>query len=146
MFWSVLKAYLSFGRRAWILLPTLLAPPLVYALVALNFVPGTAGKPSFHNEYSDFFQTAAAVIASLLVVIAVESRLASKETRLATREAGVIAVVVIGAAEIAAIGALSPSLSPGLHTEVFSFTVSGGITGLLAVALVAARGAGWPER
>src|SRR5215470_8807929 len=97
---SVVGAYLSFRRRGLVLIPTLLALPLFFIVAELLLVPEAAGTDVFRDEYSDFFQTAAAVIASLLVVVAVELKFASRESRLATGEAGVIAVVWIGVAEV----------------------------------------------
>lgn len=138
-FLLVLGDFLRYRKRWMILFPTLLALPFGYALASQFLTPEIAGQASFQKDYSSFFQTAAAVIASLLVVIAVESRLASTQTRLATREAGVLAVIWIGLAEVAALAALSPGLSPGLDGPSFNLTVSGGASGLIAVVLIAAR-------
>ena len=137
---SVLIAYLRFRRRGLVLLPTLLALPIFLAVAEVLLMPATAGSGAFRDQYSDFFQTAAAVIASLLVVVAVELKFASRETRLATGEAGLIAVAWIGMAEVAAVAALSPGIPAALDRWVFSFTVSGGIAGLVAVLLIAGRG------
>jgi hypothetical protein len=137
---SVLGAYLRFRRRGLVLVPTLFALPLFFVVAELLLVPGTAGTATFRDEYSNFFQTAAAVIASLLVVVAVELKFASRESRLATGEAGVIAVAWIGLAEVASVVALSPAIPLALDRWVFSLTVSGGVAGLVAVMLIAARG------
>jgi hypothetical protein len=136
---SVALAYLAYRRRWLVLIPTLLALPVGYVVVSTSLVPEAAGEAGFHRRYSDFFQTAAQVIATLLVVIAVESKLASRAARLATREAGVVAVVWVVAAEVAAVAAVSPDLPLSWHSVLFSLTVSGGAAGLIAVILIAAR-------
>ncbi len=81
-----------------------------------------------HREFVDFFATAAAVIAALLVALAIEARAV-----LPLKAYAIVAPVCLAAGEISAVAALSPSLPGWAYRWLLAFTVGGGLGGLTAV-------------
>lgn len=63
---SAIGAFLGYRKRGLVLIPTVLLLPVAY-LLALAATPGSAGTAAFTDEYDSFFQTAAQVIAAVLV-------------------------------------------------------------------------------
>jgi hypothetical protein len=87
-----------------------------------------------HSHFSDFFATAAAVIATLFVGYSLGARL-----YLSSVGIGIIALVLVAVAEIAAVAALSPSLPPPAYAPLMGLTIGGGLGALAAALLSAAR-------
>jgi hypothetical protein len=139
-FLSVVSEFLRYRHRGWILLATTLALPAGF-LIGLLVTPSAAGKSGLASSYAFFLQTMAGAIIALLVVIAVQARRVSRQTRFATREAGMLAVFWTVLGEIAALAALSPGLPTGLQRPAFSLMVGGALAGLLALLFIA----GWVE-
>ncbi len=140
-FRSLIAAYFGYQHRGWILFPTILTLPIA-SLAAQIIVPGSVGKPWFVHKYSTLLQTIAGAIIALLLVLAVQARVASRQTRFAVREAVVVAVMWTGVGEMAALAALSPGLPAGLQSTAFSLMVGGGVSGLIALVLMAAQSDG----
>jgi len=139
-FLSVTSDFLSYRGRGWVLIPITLALPIGY-IVGLLVAPESAGKMGLASTYSTFLQTVAGAIIALLVGIALQTRSASRRTRFAIREAGVVAVVWMVLGELGAIAAMSPGLPPGLQRPAFSLMVAGAAAGSVALVFIA----GWVE-
>jgi hypothetical protein len=139
-FFSVARDYFGYHRRGLILVPSLLVLPVGY-LAAQSIVPSVAGTSAFAPMYSTLLQTTAEIIAALLVVIAVQIRLAARETRFAIREAGLVAVLWTVFGEVAALVALSPELAPRLQAPAFRMMIAGGASGLVTLLMIAIQSA-----
>jgi hypothetical protein len=119
-----------------------LVVPLIVAIVAYIF--GVTVSPDIdtdvqHARWTGFFGTAAQVTATLLVVLAVEGKLAAGTALMPKRGGALLTVLYIAVGLIAAVGALSPSLSDDAYCQLFAFTVAGGVGALFSVVLIAAR-------
>lgn len=137
-FISAAREFLSYRHRGVLLIPAFLAGPIGFAL-GLLIAPDQVGTNCFAKVYGVFLQTVAGAIVALLVVIAVQNRLASRQTRFATREAGIFAVLWILVGEIAALAALSPGLPHGLQKWAFAVMIGGASAGIVAILFIA----GW---
>lgn len=138
-FFLVLWDYYRIRRRWLQFVPPLVAFPVTLGLVLL-FAGTDTGKDTFLDDYSEFFQTTAQVLAGLLIAISVEARAPkSLEDQVATRPAIGLTVFLLVLAELAALSALSPSLPDPLYRPVFSLTVGAGVAALLAVGLISRR-------
>lgn len=137
---SVALTYLRYRGRGIVLGVTLLAMPAGYAL-GLHVAPAAAGHEGLATSYATFLQTVAGALIALLVVVAVQTRLANRKARFATREAGVVAVVWMLAGELGAIAAMSPGIPAELQRPAFGLMCGGALAGAVALVFIA----GWIE-
>jgi hypothetical protein len=137
---SVARTYLGYRRRGWVLGATILAMPAGF-LIGLKIAPAAAGHEGLAATYGTFLQTIAGALVALLVVIAVQTRFASRKARFATREAGVVAVLWVLLGELGAIAAMSPGLPGSLQRPSFGLMCGGALSGAVALVFIA----GWTE-
>jgi hypothetical protein len=144
---SAMSALLDFGRVLWATLgirsrSRQLGPPLFVALVLsvvlLIFFPDVPSQPeAFQRQYSGFLQTAAQILAALLIAIAVEGRAAkSPEREVKTRPTNTLIILLVALGEGAAMAALIPHLSPDLDRIALVLTITTGVSATLATLLV----------
>jgi hypothetical protein len=122
----------GFVKQRWVS-----ACPLLVFLAGVAL--GWAIAPSYkslgnHQWFSAFFGTSAQVIATLFVAYALGARLFMSSVGIA-----IATVALVGASEIAAVAALSPSLPSGAYAPLTGVTIGGGLGALLAAILSAAR-------
>lgn len=134
--WSFFKIR---GRGLEFVPPAVVFPGLFVTLLIVGpEVPDERG--AFLSDYSSFFQTAAQVLAALLIAMAVEVRAPKTvEDVVTVRPASVLMVFLLVLAELAAMAALSPFLPASLYSLELNLTISGGVAALLAVLLVSRR-------
>lgn len=106
------------------------------AVLAFNFAPtieaGTAG------EFSSLFSTAAQVIVTLLVALAIELRSLRELNAQRMIISGTLSYIAIGAG--AAMLALNPNLGSDVYRWLFALTLGAGVGALLSVILIAYQG------
>lgn len=138
-FLSVLRQYLGFENRWRVLVPVVLIAPASF-IASLVSAAGEGGG-TFLKDQSSFFQTAAQVIATLLVTMALTPQVGSNLQMLVVRPVLAFAVIASGIGELAAMSALVSALplAKSLQPVALSLTISGGSTALLAVVLVGRR-------
>jgi small basic protein len=131
------------GRKFWASLSGFLARRFVGAspliVFAVGFALGWVAAPSqhsfeSHSWFSGFFGTSAQVIATLFVGYALGARVYLASVGVAT-----LTLVLVGASEVAAVAALSPSLPAWMYAPLMGITIGGGFGALLAALLSAAR-------
>ena len=137
-FLSVLDAFLRYRSRGWILIPTILAFPVGY-FAALPIVPTAAGEKNFATTYGSFLVGAAAMTSALLIAVALQVRTPSRQTRFATREADLVAVIWTVVAEAAVLAMLSPSFPMDIQRPAFRLMCSGMAAGLIGLVLGSIR-------
>jgi hypothetical protein len=140
-FLSFAVDFLRYRHRGWLLLSVLVVFGVGYGLAQL-IVPESVGSAAFSTKYSLVLQTAAGAIIAVLILLAVQTRLASRQKQFAIRGPGMIAVLATMLGEVAAIVALSPGLPGRWQQFVFSVMIAGAGTGLAAVMFVAFGGVG----
>jgi hypothetical protein len=136
----LLGAYFRIQNR-WVefVPPVVVAPVLTAVLFILR--PGVPRqRGAFVSDYSSFLQTAAQVLAALLIALALEARASMKpETEAAVRPAILLTVILLAVAELAAMAGLTPFMPSGLYRLEVTLTIAAGVAALLAVALVTRR-------
>jgi hypothetical protein len=115
-----------------------------FAVAVAGYVAGLSLSPEIDNDveharWTGFFGTAAQVTATLLVVLAVEGRLASRTEMFARLGGAVLTVGYVAVGIVAAVAGLSPSLSGAQYRHLFAITVAGGAGALFSVVLIGAR-------
>jgi len=130
-------------RKLWTSLGDFLSRRLVGASPIILFVIGVAGGWALapgrqsledHSWFSGFFSTSAQVIATLFVGYALGARFYLSSVGVA-----IIALVLVGVSEAAAVAALSPSLPADMYAPLMGLTIGGGLGALLAALLSAGR-------
>jgi hypothetical protein len=120
----------------------LVAVPFVVAVAGYFAGLGSApeiGSDIEHARWTGFFATAAQVTATLLVVLAVEGRLAARTEMFARVGGAVLTVAYVAFGIMAAAAGLSPSLSSWQYRQAFAITLAGGAGALFSVVLIGAR-------
>lgn len=107
-------------------------------LIAGLSAPGGLADNALHAEWKDLFATSAAVIAAVLIALMVEAHTPfTRSAGLAARTAAAIGAVLLGAAALSAVVALSPSLPGWLYPVLLGLTIGGGAGGLTLVVALA---------
>jgi hypothetical protein len=109
--------------------------PVVMALV--GYVLGLVLAPDLtsndrHGDFSDFFATAAQVIAALFIALALEARFFKSGPIVSILTFSYVAIGLVSS-----ISALSPSLPGWVYCQLFGLTLGSGLAALLAAVLVA---------
>lgn len=125
---SLASQYLRRRRTAWLVLAIAVLGYLVALITLPNF-----GNCATRHEYESFFTTAAPVAAGIFVALAVASREVNSDVAL-----GIITVLLVGTATLAAVLALLPHTSTLFYSVMFIVLVGGGLAGLMSTVLIAA--------
>lgn len=95
---------------------------------------------TFPSDFSEFFATAAQVLAAGLIALVLEIRVFTAPRALVARRAAVLALLFIIVGEVAAITSLIPSLPDrAMYRWGFALTVAAGVAFLIALLLIAMR-------
>ena len=109
---------------------------ILVLFVAYAFAPridaGNAG------DFSSLFSTAAGLIVTLLVALAIELRSLREANTQRLIVGGTLSYVAIGA--VAAVVALNPTLGPDAYRVLFALTMAAGTGALLSTLLIALQG------
>jgi hypothetical protein len=137
---SLLWAYYRIrGRWFQFVPPVVLWPALMIVLWQTAPVVHTERREFLH-EYSSFLQTAAQVLAALLIALAIEARAPkSIEDTIAVRPATTLTVVLLAVAELACLAVLSPFLPTSLNRLTLYLVIASGVAAILAVLLLSWR-------
>jgi hypothetical protein len=136
--WSLLVLLLRFKVAGTLFLGPLLVALVMYFSGLFWFDPVV--HTGFATKFSSFFSAAATVNAGALIALAVAARLLTVSSRPVSRLAAALAFIYAVCGEVAAVAALSPSLTPDIYSQAFAITVGGGSGLLAAVLLIALRG------
>lgn len=119
------------GAKLCFVLP--LGVSFLVAVLAFAFAPEIKGNEA--GRYSSLFSTAAQLIVTLLVALAVELRTLRELNTQRLIIGGTLSYVGIGAG--AAVIALNPGLGSGTYEWLFALTLGAGTGALLSVLLIA---------
>jgi hypothetical protein len=128
-------------RQRWVqFVPPLLLWPTVMAALWLAAPAIHTQRQLFLREYSSFLETAAQVLAALLIALAIEAR-ASKpiEDTIAVRPATTLTVLLLAVAELACLAVLSPFLPASLDRPTLYLVMSTSAAAILALLLLSWR-------
>jgi hypothetical protein len=123
------------GKRALFIPPAVAVAGYVAGLTIL----GPKINKAFPTDFHQFFSTSAQVIATLLVVLAVEQAVFESEMAPTTKLAAQWGLVFVALGEVAAVLALSVRLSEEPYRQAFAVTVGSGLAALVAVVLTGWR-------
>jgi len=111
----------------------------VLALILARFLAPEISATGSGNDYSTLFSTAAQLIVTLLVALALELRAVPFEDPNVRRLIVGVTLLYVALGAAAAVVALSPGLSVTLYKWLFSLTLAAGGAALLSVLTISYR-------
>jgi hypothetical protein len=128
-------------RQRWVqFVPPLLLWPTLMIALWLTAPAIHTQRQVFLHEYSSFLETAAQVLAALLIALAIEARAPkSIEDTIAIRPATTLTVSLLAVAELACLAVLSPFLPALLNRLTLYLVISSGVAAILALLLLSWR-------